>query len=89
MRLFDDLPSAGLIWFKGGLFAFLGVLSGIVLITRLSQWWDALILAICIWSFCRAYYFAFYVVEHWIDEDFKFSGLSAFATYWWNKRRGR
>ena len=37
----------------------------------------ALLLALAIWAFCRAYYFAFYVIEHYIDPGFKFAGLWA------------
>ncbi|HZN35267.1 MAG TPA: hypothetical protein VFB80_15670, partial [Pirellulaceae bacterium] len=41
----------------------------------------ALLLAICIWCFCRAYYFAFYVIEHYVDPQFKFAGLTSFVIY--------
>ncbi|MBX7259128.1 MAG: hypothetical protein K1Y02_22390 [Candidatus Hydrogenedentes bacterium] len=34
-----------------------------------------------VWAFCRAYYFAFYVITHYIDDDFRFAGLSAFVLY--------
>ncbi len=46
----------------------------------------ALFLALTIWAFCRAYYFAFYVVERYIDPSFKFSGLLSLATYLLRKR---
>jgi hypothetical protein len=46
----------------------------------------AALLALAIWSFARAYYFAFYVIEHYIDPDFKFAGLWAFAQYLARKR---
>jgi hypothetical protein len=39
------------------------------------------LLGICIWSFCRAYYFAFYVIEKYVDSSFRFSGLWAFFLY--------
>lgn len=39
----------------------------------------ALLLLLAIWCFCRAYYFAFYVIEHHVDPNFKFSGLGAFV----------
>ena len=47
----------------------------------------ALLLAICVWSFCRAYYFAFYVIQHYVDPGYKFAGLLDFLRYAW--RRGR
>ena len=41
----------------------------------------AVLLAIAIWSFCRRYYFAFYVIEHYVDPGYKFAGLGSFAMY--------
>jgi hypothetical protein len=38
-------------------------------------------MAIAIWSFCRLYYFAFYVIEHYVEPGWKFSGLGSFARY--------
>ena len=39
----------------------------------------ALFLALTIWAFCRAYYFAFYVIEHYVDPGFKYAGLWDFV----------
>jgi hypothetical protein len=47
----------------------------------------AALLAIAVWSFCRFYYFAFYVIEHYVDPSFRFSGLGDFLRYWWTRRR--
>jgi hypothetical protein len=41
----------------------------------------ALLLALTVWGFCRAYYFAFYVIEHYVDPGYRFSGLFSFACY--------
>ena len=41
----------------------------------------AVLLAISIWCFCRFYYFAFYVIQHYVDPGFRFSGLFAFCRY--------
>ena len=49
----------------------------------------ALLLAICVWSFCRAYYFAFYVIEHYVDPQYKFAGLSSFVLYLLRKPRAQ
>ena len=35
----------------------------------------------------RAYYFAFYVIERWVDPSYKFSGLGHFLTYLWRSRK--
>jgi hypothetical protein len=45
-----------------------------------------LLLAIAVWCFARFYYFAFYVIEHYVDPGFRFSGLWSFARYVWSKR---
>ena len=44
------------------------------------------VLAVGIWCFCRAYYFAFYVIEHYIDPGYKFAGLSSFVRYLLRRR---
>ena len=41
----------------------------------------ALLLGVAVWCFARAYYFAFYVIEHYIDPSYRFSSLWAFARY--------
>ena len=40
-----------------------------------------------IWAFARAYYFAFYVIEHYIDPLHRFSGLLDFLRYVVCRRR--
>ena len=46
----------------------------------------ALLLAVTVWAFARAYYFAFYVIERYVDPGFKFAGLSSFLVYLLRKR---
>ena len=76
-----DLTNPKLLWLKGGLFVFLGLLASAVLLLLHPAWTNALLLALAIWAFCRAYYFAFYVIEHYIDPHYKFAGLTAFLRY--------
>ena len=45
------------------------------------------LLVIAIWSGCRFYYFAFYVIEKYIDAEQKFDGL--YATFIYLIQRGR
>ncbi|HEX7287196.1 MAG TPA: hypothetical protein VF532_13500 [Candidatus Angelobacter sp.] len=72
---------------KALLFLALGLLSGwLVLADRLSLRVGVL-LAITVWSFCRAYYFAFYVIEHYVDSAYRFSGLLSFWRYLWQQKR--
>lgn len=69
------------IWFKGGLFVVTGVLASLVLIANSPSLQTIVLLAVAIWSFCRAYYFAFYVIERYVDPKFSFSGLLHFVRY--------
>jgi hypothetical protein len=40
---------------------------------------------LAIWAFCRAYYFAFYVIENYIDPKFRFAGLLSVLGYFVDK----
>jgi hypothetical protein len=77
----SDLTDPKLIKLKGGLFLFMGVLSSVLLLIETPTAKVALLLVIAIWSFCRSYYFAFYVIQHYVDPSFRFSGLGAFLKY--------
>ncbi len=77
----SDLTNPRVIKLKGLLFVFLGLFSGLLLVLEQPTLKVGLLLALCIWSFCRAYYFAFYVIEHYVDPGFHFSGLWSAARY--------
>lgn len=81
-----DLQNPRLIYLKGGLFLLCGIMSAAILLTDSWRWQTALLLTIAIWSFCRFYYFAFYVVEHYVDGNYRFAGLWDFVKYWARKR---
>jgi hypothetical protein len=81
-----DIRSPRLLYFKGALFLILGLLSAGLLLAEHASWKSAALLVLAIWSFSRAYYFVFYVIEHYIDPEFKFSGLWAFAQYFLRRR---
>ena len=76
-----DMQRPRLLYIKGALFLLLGVLASGLLLAEHPDLKFAALLALAIWSFARAYYFVFYVIEHYIDPKFKFSGLWAFAQY--------
>lgn len=82
-----DLKSERLIVAKGLLFLVLGLLAGGLLLAEHWEWRVAMLLSVCVWAFCRFYYFAFYVIERWVDPAYRFTGLVAFAR--WLARRGR
>ena len=83
--LLRDLTDPRWIKIKGALFLFLGLLAAGLLLAEHPSLIDAALLLICVWGFCRAYYFAFYVIEHYVDPGYKFSGLGSFVRYWWRR----
>jgi len=86
MAITRDLTDPRWIRIKGGLFLFLGVLSAVVLFLQRPTARVALLLVAAIWSFCRFYYFAFYVLQHYVDADYKYSGLLSLAHHFAKKR---
>lgn len=68
-------------YLKGALFVAIGCGSCALIVSEHPSLKLALLLALAIWSFCRAYYFAFYVVEKYIDPSFRFSGLFSLARH--------
>lgn len=62
-----DLTDPRLIKLKGGLFLFAGLVAAALLVLENPTLKTAFLVAIAVWCFCRAYYFAFYVIEHYVD----------------------
>lgn len=81
-----DLSNPFWIKLKGLLFLFLGSVTAILIFLDDPTWKTAGLLALVIWSFCRFYYFAFYVIEKYVDPGYKFSGLFDFAKYLLKRR---
>jgi hypothetical protein len=76
-----DIKNPKLLWAKGVLFLMIGLVSSTLLLLEEPSLRVAFLLALAIWGFCRAYYFAFYVIEHYADPDYRFSGLASFIHY--------
>ena len=72
---------------KGLLFLGIGIVAAVLVFLDNPTWKTAILLTLVIWSFCRFYYFAFYVIEKYVDPNFKFSGLISFARYLFQRRR--
>ena len=66
---------------KGFLFLVLGLLSAALLLFEHPAVHVALLLIVTVWSFCRFYYFVFYVIEHYVDPNYRFSGFFSFVRY--------
>ena len=83
-----DLTNPTWIKVKGLLFLVAGMIAaGLVLLEQPSLK-VAVLLALAIWCFCRFYYFAFYVIEHYVDPSFRFAGLWDAARYLiWGRKR--
>ena len=74
-------------YLKAALFLVIGTVPAALLLAESCSWKTALLLVLLVWSFCRAYYFAFYVLEHYVDPDFKFSGLGSLVAYLRKRRK--
>ena len=83
----SDITSPKLLYAKGFLFLASGAAASALLIAELPTLKVALLLAIAVWSFARFYYFAFYVIERYIDPGYRFAGLWSFACYMWRNQR--
>ena len=82
-----DLTSSFWIKLKGILFLIIGIFAAVLLVLEQPNWKAAALLAVAVWCFCRFYYFAFYVIEKYVDPGYRFSGLWSFACYLIRSRR--
>ena len=73
---------------KGILFLILGLLALTLMLLKNWSVENAFLLSVSVWSFCRFYYFAFYVMERYVDSRYRFAGLWSLARYVWSGRRG-
>ncbi|MGE0492924.1 MAG: hypothetical protein AB7S38_27180 [Vulcanimicrobiota bacterium] len=80
-RVMGDLENPKWLYAKGVLFLLLGLMAALNLLLLHPEPMVAGMLALAIWAFARAYYFAFYVIEHYIDGDYRFAGLWDFLRY--------
>jgi hypothetical protein len=84
-----DLATPYWIKLKGILFLGAGISSSVLLVVEHPNFKTSLLLVVAVWSFCRFYYFAFYVIEHYVDPGYRFSGLWSFARYLLSRRKRR
>lgn len=85
--MMGDLKNPKLIYIKGFLFLLIGVSASALLVLEATSLKVALLLGFAVWGFCRAYYFAFYIIQHYVDPQYKFAGLWSFARYLVRRRR--
>lgn len=84
-----DLRNPAWMYGKAVMLVVIGVMSFCLLLLQQQVWVSAVLQAVMIWAFARAYYFAFYVIQHYIDPGFRFSGLLDFMRYVLDRRRSR
>lgn len=81
-----DLTNPKWMYLKAVLFLVGGGLSAALVWMEAPTLRVALLIALCVWCFARAYYFAFYVVQHYVDPSYRFAGLIDFARYLLSRR---
>ena len=84
-----DITNPRLLWAKGILFLVLALIASAILIMETASLRVAVLLAVAVWAFCRVYYFAFYVIEHYIDPSFRFAGLTSVLRHILRERSGK
>ena len=76
-----DLKNPGVIYVKGLLFLLAGLLAAGGLILESPTIRTAVLILIAVWCFARFYYFAFYVMERYVDPSYRYSGLWSLVRY--------
>ena len=76
-----DIRDSRLLYAKGGLLVVAGTLAAGAILLEHPSWKVALLLALAIWAFARAYYFAFYVIQHYVDSEYRYAGLFHFLRH--------
>jgi len=76
-----DLVNPKWMYLKAVLFVLIGCSCFTLVIIDNPSLTNAILLILMVWAFSRAYYFAFYVIEKYIDPEYKFSGLLSFLRY--------
>jgi len=82
-----DLTSPTIIHVKGLLFLGLGLLAALLILRDTATLHTAALLGVCMWASCRFYYWAFYVIEHYVDPTFRFTGLTSVVRHLLRRRQ--
>jgi hypothetical protein len=76
-----DLKNPRWMYAKAIMLLAIGVMTFGLLLMPQGLWGRIALQLLMVWAFARAYYFAFYVIEHYIDSGYRFSGLFDFLAY--------
>ena len=70
-----DLRSRKLIVLKGVLFFLLALMASAYSLCEFPLWIRIIALMTGLWAFARFYYFLFYVLEKYVDQNLKYTGI--------------
>lgn len=82
-----DLKSKRLIYLKGVLFLVILIFAMGLIMFETRSWQIAMLLLLVVWASARLYYFMFYVIEKYVDPDYRFAGIYSFLRYLISKRQ--
>jgi hypothetical protein len=82
-----DLKNPKWMYAKAVMFLVIGGMTFGLLLLPQTFWPRVLLQLLMIWAFARAYYFVFYVIEHYIDASYRFTGLLDGIRYVAGRRR--
>ena len=82
-----DLRDPRWMYLKAILFLMIIMMCAGSLWVQSPRWQTALLVVLMIWAAARLYYFMFYVIEKYIDADYRFSGVLDFLKYLVTRRR--
>lgn len=82
-----DLKSRQLIYLKGFLFLMILLFAAGLILFETRSWQIAILLLLVVWSSARLYYFMFYVIEKYVDPEYKFAGIGSFLQYLLRKKQ--
>lgn len=84
-----DLRNPTLMYVKAAMFVLIGTVAAALILLETQSGKVALLLALTVWAFARAYYFVFYVIERYIDDQYRFAGLLSFLRYLMSQHQRR
>jgi hypothetical protein len=82
-----DIKNPKWMYLKAALFVLIGAACFALVWLEQRTLLTAVLLVLMVWAFCRAYYFAFYVMEKYVDPRCRFSGLLDFCRYLMRRRK--
>jgi hypothetical protein len=84
-----EIHSGLLLVAKALLFALVAITAGALLLAKTPELSTFCLLVLCVWASARLYYFAFYVIENYIDAGFKYSGVGSAVLFLVRRSRAR